>query len=154
MTRTRKIVFGVVSGVLVCLLLIAGILVGAATIGWRAAVRSGNAVAAIQHLKTIDLAQRQYYAAHARRFGTFADLVSEQLLDSRFNGDAPVVDGYVYQLTISQQAANGSTYVLTANPLNSSTGRNHFYLDSTSDVIRVNSDRTASPHDPPVIYKP
>ena len=154
MTRTRKIVIGVVGGVLVCLVAIAGILVGAATVGWRAAVRSGNAVAAIKALETIAAIQNQYYATHGRKFGTFDELASEQLLDSRFRGEAPVVDGYVYKLTISHNAANGSTYVVTANPLNSSTGRNHFYRDSTSDVIRVNSDRIAGPDDPPVIYKP
>ncbi|HKP38882.1 MAG TPA: hypothetical protein VJT71_18635 [Pyrinomonadaceae bacterium] len=149
MTRTRKIVIAVVGGVLVCLVVIAGILVGAATVGWRAAVRSGNAVAAIKALETIDAAERQYHATQGQKYGTFQDLVREQLVDSRFNTEAPVVDGYVYKLTISH---NG--YVVTANPLNSSTGRNHFYRDSTSDVIRVNSDRIAGPGDPPVIYKP
>lgn len=154
MTRTQKIVIGVGSGVLVCFIIIAGIVVGAATVGWRAAVRSGNAAAAIRHLKTIGFVQNQYFATHGRKYGTFDDLARESLIDARFRGETPVVDGYVYQLTISQNATVGSMYVVTANPLDSSTGRNHFYVDSTSGVIRVNSFRRAGPDDPPVLYKP
>ena len=151
MTSTKKIVIGV-AGV-VCLFA-AGILLWVAAAGWKAWVRSGNAVTAIQNLKTIGRAETQHYASHGRKYGTFQELVSERLLDARFNGEAPVVDGYVYNLTISHNATNGSTYVLTANPLNSSTGRNHFYVDSKSDVIRINSFGRAGPDDPPVIYKP
>jgi hypothetical protein len=144
---------GIVVSVLACLL-VAGAIFGFAAVVWKAWVRSGNAVTAIENLKTIDAVERQYYATHGRKFGTFDELVRERLLDARFSGEAPVVDGYVYQLTISQDTTHGSTYVLTANPLNSSTGRNHLYRDSKSDVIRINSDRRAGPDDPPVIYKP
>jgi hypothetical protein len=152
MTRTQKIVIGV-AVVLVCLFA-AGVLLWVAAAGWKASVRSGNAVTAIQNLKTIGWAETQYYTTQGRKYGTFQELFREQLIDARFAVEAPVVDGYVYQITISQNATHGSTYVLTANPLDSSTGRNHFYVDSTSDVIRVNSSRRAGSDDPPLLYKP
>jgi Tfp pilus assembly protein PilE len=149
MTQTQKVVLGFAIGVLVCLLLITGILVRAATIGWKAAMRSGDETAAIQSLKTIDVVQKQYYATHARKFGTFEDLTREQLLDVRFRREAPVVDGYVYQLTIAGDISNArQMYLLTADSLNSSTGTNHFYRDSSSDEVRFNPEHRAGPNDP------
>jgi Tfp pilus assembly protein PilE len=149
MTRTKKTILGLAIGVLVCLLLITGVLVGAATIGWKSAVRSGNETAAIKSVRTIAAIEIQYYNTHGRKFGTFEELVNESLLDARFKGEAPVVDGYVYHLTINQSAANSQPmYFVTADPQDSSTGRNHFYLDSSSDEIRVSPNQKAGPKDP------
>jgi Tfp pilus assembly protein PilE len=149
MTRTKKIVLGLAIGVLVCLLLITGMLIGAATIGWKSAVRAGNESVAILNLRTIAAIENQYHNTHGRRFGTFEELTGEQLLDARFRGEAPVVDGYVYQLTINQTAANGQAmFVVTADPQDSSAGTNHFYRDSSSDEVRVNPHQRAGPKDP------
>lgn len=151
MTRTKKIVIGVVIGVLVCLFVIAGVLFGAAFIGWKSAVRAGNEAATIQDLKTISAVEIQYYNTHGRKFGTFEDLTREKFLNERFRGEALLVDGYVLTLTINPATGNArSSYVITADPLNSSTGTNHFYLDSSSNEIRVNPDRRAGPDDPPL----
>lgn len=151
MTVTRKIVIGVATGVLVCLLLVAGVVIGAATIGWRSAVRSGNEAATSKSLQTIGFVQKQYYATHGRKYGTFAELIGEQLLDARFKADAPVVDGYVYRLTINPTGANAQPmYAVTADPLDSSTGTKHFYGDSSSREIRVNPNQRAGPNDPPL----
>ena len=54
---------------LMIVIAIIGILIGAATLGWRAAVRSGNEAATLQAMKTIATVQIQYYNAHNRSFG-------------------------------------------------------------------------------------
>jgi Tfp pilus assembly protein PilE len=149
MTRTNKIVIGVIIGVLVVCLAIAGLVFGAAAIGWKAAVRAGNEAAAMQNLKTIAALEIQYYNTHHREFGTFDDLVSEGFLSARFKGQAPVVDGYVFTLTITPKAENTrARYVLNGDPQDNSTGTNHFYLDSSSSEIRFNPNRRAGPNDP------
>ena len=155
MTRTKKIILGLAIGLLVCLLLVTGVLVGAATIGWKSAVRSGNETSALKGVSTIAAIETQYFNTHGRKFGTFEELVHESLIDARFRGEAPVVDGYVYHLTINQSAANGQLmYLVTADPQDSSTGRNHFYLDSSSYEIRVNPNQKAGPNDPAWQKKP
>src|SRR5882762_1208846 len=85
---------------LMIVIAIIGILIGAATLGWRAAVRSGNEAAALQALKTIATVEIQYYNSHNRSFGTFAQLTKDGF-DSRFSGDTPVVDGYTFTLKVT-----------------------------------------------------
>ena len=140
---------------LMIVIAIIGILIGAATIGWRAAVRSGNEAATLQDLKTIASVQIQYYNTHNRNFGTFEQMTKEQMLDARFAGNPPVVDGYIFTLKVSPKTANAQTsYILNADPQQSegigSTGKNHFYLDSTAGTIHVNPDQPAGPNDPPL----
>jgi prepilin-type N-terminal cleavage/methylation domain-containing protein len=140
---------------LMIVIAIIGILIGAATIGWRAAVRAGNEAAALQDLKTISSVQIQYYNTHNRNFGTFEQLTKEQMLDARFTGNPPVVDGYIFTLKVTPKTANAQTsYTLNADPQQSegigSTGKNHFYVDSTAGTIHVNADQAAGPNDPPL----
>ena len=71
---------------LMIVIAIIGILIGAATIGWRAAVKSGNEAATLQDLKTIASVEIQYYNTHNRNFGTFEQMVKEGMLDTRFSG--------------------------------------------------------------------
>jgi hypothetical protein len=42
-----------------------------------------------------------------------------------------------------------SSYTLNGDPQSNATGKNHFYVDSTSASIHVNPDRPAGPNDPP-----
>ena len=140
---------------LMIVIAIIGILIGAATIGWRAAVRSGNEAATLQDLKTIASVQIQYYNTHNRNFGTFEEMVKEQMLDARFSGKQPVVDGYIFTLTVNPKTTNQqTTYTLNADPQQAdgigATGKNHFYIDSTAGTIHVNADKAAGPNDPPL----
>ena len=149
-TRGKKIVIGVIAGVLLAVIAV-GIFVGAAFLGWRAAVRSGNEAAAIQDIKTIATVQVQYYNTHDRTFGTFDDLVKEGF-DGRFAGEIPKVDGYVFILQMTPKTpAQPSSYMLNADPQSNSTGNRHFYFDSTDNLIRVNADHAAGPNDPSVL---
>jgi prepilin-type N-terminal cleavage/methylation domain-containing protein len=140
---------------LMIVIAIIGILIGAATIGWRAAVRSGNEAATLQDLKTIASVEIQFYNTHNRNFGTFEELVKEQMLDTRFNGNPPGVDGYIFTLKVNPKTANSQTsYTLNADPQQAdgigATGRNHFYIDSTAGTIHVNANQPAGPNDPPL----
>lgn len=141
---------------LMIVIAIIGILIAVGVTGWRAAVRSANEAAAIRTLRTIAEQQMLYYNAHQRSsFGTFEEMLKENLLDERFAGATPVVEGYVFDMKVipkspSQQAG----YTVNADPQVkegvSATGKNHFYLDSNSNTIRVNANQPATPSDPPI----
>ena len=132
---------------LMIVIAIIGILIGAATIGWKAAVKSGNEAATLQDMKTITAVEIQYYNANNRTFGTFEQLVKDGF-DNRFAGNPPVVDGYVFTLKVTPKAANQQTsYTLNADPQQAdgigATGKNHFYTDSNG-AIHVNGSQPAT----------
>jgi len=140
---------------LMIVIAIIGILIGAATIGWKAAQRAGNEAATLQDLKTIAAVQIQFYNTHNRTFGTFDQLIKDGVLDTRFAGNPPSTDGYVFTLKVVPKSPNQQTsYTLNADPQSTeglgATGKNHFYIDSTAGTIHVNADQTASATDPPL----
>ena len=149
MTSTvQKIIIGIVAFVL-CGLAVAGVLAGAAVYGWKAAQKAGDEAATIQNMKTIAAVEIQYYNTHKQAFGTFAQLVKEQMLTSKFSNDPPESDGYIFSLKVTPKTSNQpGSYTLNADSDN--TGRKHFCLDSTSPTIHVNSDQPASATDPPL----
>jgi hypothetical protein len=117
--------------------------------GFRAATRAGYEAATLQNLKTIAAVEAQYFITHKRSFGTSDQLISEQMLNSKFSGNPAVVDGYVFTLSLARKPDGASSwYKITADPQDESTGRNHFYLDSDEGRIRVNPDGQAGPTDP------
>ena len=150
MTSTvQKIIVGIVVVALLGLA-VAGVLVGAAVYGWKAAQRAGNEAATMQNMKTIAAVEIQYYNTHGRSFGTFDQLIKEQMLTSRFSGNPPASDGYILSLKVTPKTSNQpSSYTLNADFESDNTGRSHFYLDSTSPTIHVNADRPATAADPP-----
>ena len=140
---------------LMIVIAIIGILIGAATIGWKAAQRAGNEAATLQDLKTIAAVEIQFYNTHNRTFGTFDQLIKDGVLDTRFAGNPPSTDGYVFTLKVVPKSPNQQTsYTLNADPQSTeglgATGKNHFYIDSTAGTIHVNADQTASATDPPL----
>jgi Tfp pilus assembly protein PilE len=145
-SRAQKMIFAVI--VLVCALFFVGIVVGAAVTGYRAAMRAGNEAATIQNLKTIAVVEIQYSNSHNRNFATLDDLVSEQLISAKFSHCPTVTDGYVITLTLAPKSDGASWYKITADPQDASSGKTHFYFDSTDNRIRVKPDRQAGPSDP------
>jgi len=141
---------------LMIVIAIIGILIAVGVTGWKAAVRSANEAAAIKTLRSIGEQQMLYYNAHQRStFGTFDEMLKENLLDTRFAGTTPVVDGYVYQMKVvpkstSQQAG----YTVNCDPQVSegvgATGKNHYYLDSDANTIHVNATQPATISEPPI----
>ncbi len=141
---------------LMIVIAIIGILIAVGVTGWRAAVRSANEAAAIKTLRTVAEQQMLYYNAHQRSsFGTFEEMLKEGLLDSRFSGTTPVVEGYVFQLkVIPKSTTEQAGYTLNADPQVTegvgATGKNHYYLDSNSNTIHVNAEQPATASDPPI----
>jgi len=79
------------------------------------------------------------YMSQTGSYGSFNQLVSQQLLDSRFVGDRPVVQGYAFSMT----TGSGSFYV-NADPY-AGEGR-HYYMDQ-ENTIRFNDRESASSGD-------
>jgi hypothetical protein len=71
-------------------------------------------------------------------------MVKEAMLSDRFSGELPIVEHYIYTLKVTPKTSGRpSSYTLNADPQSNSTGRKHFYVDSTSPTIHVNPDRPA-----------
>ena len=141
---------------LMIVIAIIGILIAVGVTGWKAAVKAANEAAAIKTLRTIAEQQMLYYNSHQRAsFGTFDEMLKENMLDTRFAGTTPVVEGYVFQMrVIPKSTTTQPGYVVNADPQVtegvSATGKNHFYFDSDSNTIHVNSTQPAAVTDPPI----
>ena len=141
---------------LMIVIAIIGILIAVGITGWKAALRSANEAVAIKSLRTIAEQQMLFYNAHQRTsFGTFDEMLKENMLDTRFAGTTPVVDGYIFQMrVIPKSTTTQPGYVINADPQISegvgATGTNHFYADSDSNTIHVNRTQPAAVSDPPL----
>lgn len=134
---------------LMIVIAIIGILIGAAVYGWKAAQKAGNEAATMQNLKTIAAVQIQFYNTHGRTFGTFDQMIKEQMLTSKFEGNPPSPDGYIFTLKVTPKTAGSPTsYTLNADPQTTGSGTNHFYLDSSDSSIHINATQPAGPGDP------
>jgi len=71
------------------------------------------------------------------------------MLSSKFSGNPPSTDGYVFNLKVTPKTATSSTsFTLNADPQDAGSGTNHFYIDSTDSSIHVNPTQAAGPNDP------
>ena len=102
--------------------------------------------AAIQALRTIATAQTQAKAMR-NSYESFDSLVQLGFLDQRFSGTTPNLRGYRFSMTNSQNefAVQADPQVTENSP---ATGTRHFYLDSTDNIIHVNSAQPATRQDP------
>ena len=141
---------------LMIVIAIIGILFAVGVTGWKAAVRAANEAAAVKTLRTIAEQQMLYYNSHQRTsFGTFDEMLKENLLDTRFAGTTPVVDGYLYTMkVIPKSTTQQAGYSINSDPQVTegvgATGKNHFYLDANTNTIHVNASQPASATDPPI----
>lgn len=141
---------------LMIVIAIIGILIAVGVTGWKAAVRSANEAAAIKTMRTVAEQQMLYYNSKQRTtFGGFDEMLKEGLLDNRFGGTTPVVEGYVFTMrVIPRSTAQQAGYTLNADPQVSegtgATGKNHFYLDSDTNTIHVNESQPATASDPSI----
>lgn len=141
---------------LMIVIAIIGILIAVGVTGWKAAVKSANEAAAIKTLRTIAEQQMLFYNSHQRTtFGSFDEMLKENMLDTRFAGTTPVVEGYVFAMRIIPKSTTTQPgYAVNADPQVtegvSATGKNHFYLDSDSNTIHVNPTQPATVTDPPI----
>ena len=141
---------------LMIVIAIIGILIAVATVGYKAAIRAANETAAVKTLRTIAEQQMLYFNAHQRsKFGTFDEMLKDNLLDTRFAGNAPGVDGYIFTMrVIPKSTTQQPAYSVNADPLLSegvsATGKNHFYVDSDTNTIHVNDSQPATKDDKPI----
>jgi prepilin-type N-terminal cleavage/methylation domain-containing protein len=141
---------------LMIVIAIIGILIGVGVVGYRTAIKAANEAAAVKTLRSIAEQQMLYYNAHQRStFGTFEEMRKENLLDSRFDGTTPVVDGYVYTMKIIPKSTTAQPgYTINSDPQvptgPSATGKNFYYVDSDTNTIHVNAAQPATVSDPPI----
>jgi prepilin-type N-terminal cleavage/methylation domain-containing protein len=141
---------------LMIVIAIIGILIAVGVTGYKAAIKAANEAAAIKTLRTIGEQQMLYFNSRQRTtYGTFEELRKENLLDSRFDGSTPVVDGYVYTLkVIPKSTAQQAGFTINADPQVAegvgATGKNHYYSDSDTNTIHVNAEQPATATDPPI----
>ena len=141
---------------LMIVIAIIGILIGVGVAGYRSAIKAANEAAAVKTLRSIAEQQMLYYNSHQRStFGTFEEMRKENLLDARYDGATPVVEGYVFTLkVIPKTPSQQPGYTINADPQVSegvgATGRNHYYVDSDANTIHVNAGQPASISDPPI----
>ena len=141
---------------LMIVIAIIGILIAVGVTGYKAAMRAANEAAAVKTLRTIAEQQMLYFNSHQRSsFGTFEEMRKENLLDSRFDGATPVVDGYVYTMKIIPKSTTAQAgYTINADPQItdgvSATGKNHYFVSSDTNTIHVNETQPAAATDPPI----
>ncbi len=102
---------------------------------------------AISNLRTIAQAETAYSVSNSGAYGTFEQLVAGGYLDTRFSSTPPKLRGFVFTLKATKSAGE-SVYTCNADPdVTTINAGRHFYLDSSSPVIRVNLTRPATADD-------
>lgn len=129
------------------------IIAGMALPRLREAQKAGFEVATIQALKTINTAQVQYFSTYGRFAQTLQELGPPPGGGSKSPQAADLIDeklatglhsGYAFTMV-----GTPAGYSVTADPQSESTGTRHFYTDH-NNVIRQNTEDSASPTDPPI----
>jgi len=141
---------------LMIVIAIIGILIAVGVTGYKAAIKAANEAAAVKSLRSIAEQQMLYFNAHQRSsFGTFEEMRKENLLDERYDGSTPLVEGYVFTMKVIPRSTNQQAgYTINADPQVSegvsATGKNHYYVDSDTNTIHVNATQPATVSDPPI----
>jgi prepilin-type N-terminal cleavage/methylation domain-containing protein len=132
---------------------IIGILVAIGIPAWQSSVRATNEAAAITHLQRISTAQVTYFNTKNRAgYGTFDQLAGGSYLSKQFAGEAPLVDGYIYKMTLIAKSGNEPPgFAVNADPQKptgiTATGSRFFYTSSDTGITS-NSEKPAGPDDP------
>jgi prepilin-type N-terminal cleavage/methylation domain-containing protein len=138
---------------LMIVIAIIGLLIAVGSIGWQVMIRSGNETAAQVSLDRIRMFQAQYAGKNKGKFAKFDELVKMAGLDEGFNAEKPVVNGYVFTMTVEDPSpSKPAFYSINADPQVpdglGATGTNHFYTDSTIGTTKRNDKDVAKPTDP------
>ena len=132
---------------LMIVIAIIGLLIGVGSIAWNAVIKSGNEAAAAQSVDNLRKFESQYASNHKGNFASFDELIKAVDLDKKFAGEAPVVNGYVFTMTITPaSAASPAKYEIHADP-QANSGTRHFYTSSSLSTIKGKDDGPATEND-------
>jgi len=137
---------------LLIVMAIIGILASVAIVQYAGSTRKANEAAAVTTLNSIKIAQAKYSMAHRGRYGTFAQLNQEGLLDKRFRSDSPRLNGYVFTLTLVDINDKPAVlFHLNANPEIAeglaATGNMFYFTEPDSGITFSNSGPATADND-------
>src|SRR5436190_5850778 len=141
---------------LMIVIAIIGLLIGVGAIAWNAVIKAGNETAAAQSVDNIRKFEAQYASRNKGNFATFDELIQKVSLDEKFKGEKPVVNGYVYTLTVEPASSSRPAfYSIIADPQVgegvTATGNRHYYTDSSLSTIKgTDENRPAKADDPSI----
>lgn len=142
---------------LMIVIAIIALLIAVGIPGYQAMVRSGNETTTLKSMDTIRTCQFSFASKHQGKFApSFDELAKSNCIDAnKFNGENPVVNGYVYTMTSEEPTSkSASIFKLKVNPQVSTgigaTGSRYFYTDSTLSAVKSNEEQDASATDPSI----
>jgi len=140
---------------LMIVIAIIGLLIGVGSYAWQSMIKSGNEATAAQSLDKIRTFEAQYAAKNRGKFANFDELIKSVGLDEKFAGERPVINGYVFTLTVDESSATKPAfYKITAEPqVNTgvtATGTRYFYTDSSVSTIKASEDGPATETSPSI----
>ncbi len=130
---------------LMIVIAIIGLLIGVGTVGWQAMMRSGNETTAAQTVRLIQTYQANYASKNKGKFASFDKLIESADLDSKFAGETPIINGYVFTMTVDEgSTSTPPKYSINADPQDPTgigrTGTRHFYTDSTLGTVKATDE--------------
>lgn len=138
---------------LMIVIAIIALLIGVGVPAWQSMLQSGNETTAVQSINTIRTLQAQYASKHQGNFApTFDRLIEAVRLDSKFKGENPVVNGYIFRLQVQEASTTRPAfYSINADPQVptglQATGSRFFYFDSSLGTIKQKEGEPAKATD-------
>jgi prepilin-type N-terminal cleavage/methylation domain-containing protein len=152
--KNRKGELGFSLAELMIVIAIMGLIIAVSTYAWTATISGANEVAAIGYVDKISKAQAQFAARNQGKYAQNLDeLIADGLLDQKFAGEKPIVNGYIFEVKAANSSEKTSPkYAVYASPEVdsgiSATGTRSFYLDPNLSAIRFTKEkRPAKPDD-------
>jgi prepilin-type N-terminal cleavage/methylation domain-containing protein len=126
---------------LMIVIAIIALIVGIGIPAYTAMVNNANEASAVASINTLKTLQTNYASRHQGKFApNFEELIKSVQLDERFAGEAPVVNGYIFKMTVQESSGSQpSFYSVNADPQTGS-GTRHFYFDSKLGTTKTTEE--------------